>query len=204
MSRVPTLPPETPRVASLWRRMVGGLALRLIGWRVEGNLPNRPKFVLVIAPHTSNWDFIVGFLVYLALQLETLWFAKHTALRGPLGPLGRHFGAVAIDRGRAGNVVQAYVEEFAKRDRMILTLAPEGTRSRVRDWKLGFYRVAVAAGVPFVPGAIDYSRKCVVFGPPLDPSGDYVADMRVLKPFFRANMAFDPAKYDESLPTDPS
>lgn len=176
------------------------MALRLFGWRIEGNLPDLPKCVLIVAPHTSNWDFIVGFAVYLALQLETLWFAKHTALRGPIGALGRHFGAVAIDRGRAGNVVQAYVDEFARREQMVLTIAPEGTRSRVADWKQGFYRVATGAGVPIVPVAIDYPARCVHFGAPFWPSGDYRADMRVLKPFFSAKMAFDPQKYDESLP----
>ncbi|MBM4231323.1 MAG: glycerol acyltransferase [Gammaproteobacteria bacterium] len=201
MSRVPQLPPDTPKVRSPWRRAVGTAALWLAGWRVEGNLPNLRKFVLVVAPHTSNWDFVVGFLVYLALQIETLWFAKHTALRGPLGPLGRHFGAVAIDRSRAGHVVQAYIEEFNKRESMILTLAPEGTRSRVADWKHGFHHVARGAGVPMVPVALDFSRKRIVFGPPQMPTDDYVADMALFKPFFRAEMAKRPENYDEALPT---
>lgn len=200
MSRVPRLPPRVPQVRSAWRRACGSIGLRLFGWRIEGNLPDLPKCVLIVAPHTSNWDFIVGFAVYLALQLETLWFAKHTALRGPIGALGRHFGAVAIDRGRAGNVVQAYIDEFARREQMVLTIAPEGTRSRVPDWKQGFYRVAVGAGVPIVPVAIDYSARCVRFGEPFTPGGDYRFDMQNLKPFFRARMAFDPQKYDETLP----
>lgn len=200
MSRVPRLPPQVPQVRSRWRRIVGSLGLGLFGWRVEGNLPDLPKCVLIVAPHTSNWDFIVGFAVYLALQLETLWFAKHTALRGPIGALGRHFGAVAIDRGRAGNVVHAYIDEFARRERMVLTIAPEGTRSRVVDWKQGFYRVALGAAVPIVPVAIDYPERCVRFGPPFTPSGDYRLDMQRLKPFFSARMAFDPKKYDETLP----
>ncbi len=201
MSRVRQLPPGTPKVRSAWRRAVGTTGLWLAGWRVEGNLPNLRKFVLVVAPHTSNWDFVVGFLVYLALQIETLWFAKHTALRGPLGPLGRHFGAVAIDRSRAGYVVQAYIEEFNKRESMVLTLAPEGTRSRVVDWKRGFHHVARGADVPIVPVALDFSRKRIVFGPPQMPTDDYVADMALFKPFFRAAMAKRPENYDETLPS---
>lgn len=200
MSGTPRLPPQVPQVRSAWRRVLGSIGLRLFGWRIEGNLPDLPKCVLIVAPHTSNWDFIVGFAVYLALQLETLWFAKHTALRGPIGALGRHFGAVAIDRGRAGNVVQAYVDEFARREKMVLTIAPEGTRSRVLDWKQGFYRVAVGAGVPIVPVALDYPARRVRFGAPFVPSGDYRLDMQTLKPFFSAQMAFDPEKYDETLP----
>lgn len=203
MSRVPRLPPETPQVRSRWRRVVGTAGLWLAGWRIEGNLPNLRKFVLVVAPHTSNWDFVMGFMVYLALQVETLWLAKHTALRGPLGPLGRHFGAVAIDRSRAGHVVQAYIEEFGKRERMILTLAPEGTRSRVADWKHGFHHVARGAGVPLVPAALDFRGKRIVFGAPLMPSDDYAADMAIFKPFFRAEMAKRPENYDETLPVAP-
>jgi 1-acyl-sn-glycerol-3-phosphate acyltransferase len=170
------------------------------GWRIEGNLPDLPKFVLIVAPHTSNWDFPVGFLAYLALQLETRWFAKHTALRGPLGLLGRHFGAVAIDRSRAGNVVQAYIEEMNRSVRMVVTLTPEGTRSRVTEWKQGFHRVAVGAGVPIVPAALDFRRRRIVFGAPVAPSGDYRADLALIKPFFRAEMAKHPANYDDSLP----
>jgi 1-acyl-sn-glycerol-3-phosphate acyltransferase len=200
MSGFPYLPPETPQVKSWWRRGVGQFVLRLAGWRIEGNLPNLRKFVLIVAPHTSNWDFIIGFMVYLALRLETRWFAKHTALRGPLGPLGRYFGAVAIDRARAGNVVQAYIDEFAKRDRMILTLTPEGTRSRVSDWKRGFHNVAVGAGVPIVPVALDFGRRRVLLGEPITPTGDYASDLARIKPFFRADMAKDPSKFDDSLP----
>ena len=201
MSRLPRLPAETPQVRSRWRRWVGGIGLALAGWRIEGNLPNLRKFVLIVAPHTSNWDFVIGFLVYLALQLETHWFAKHTALRGPLGPLGRHFGAVAIDRSRAGNVVQAYIEEFARRERMVITIAPEGTRRRVADWKHGFHHVARGAGVPIVPAALDFSRRRIVLGEPVMPSDDYVADMAKIKPFFRAEMARHPENYDPALPS---
>lgn len=201
MSRFPYLPPETPQVKSPVRRLIGTLVLRLAGWRIEGNLPNLRKFVIVVAPHTSNWDFIIGFMAYLAMQLETRWFAKHTALRGPLGPLGRYFGAVAIDRGRSGNIVQAYIDEFAKQERMVVTIAPEGTRSRVTDWKRGFHHVARGAGVPIVPIALDFPRKRIWLGDPVAVTGDYVADMARLKPFFKAEMAKDPSKYDESLPT---
>ena len=200
MSRFPYLPPETPQVKSRVRRWIGTTVLRLAGWRIEGNLPNIRKFVLIVAPHTSNWDFIFGFMVYLALQLETHWFAKHTALRGPLGPIGRYFGAVAIDRGRSGNVVQAYIEEFAKRERMVVTIAPEGTRSRVSDWKRGFHYVARGAGVPIVPVALDFAHKRALLGAPVMPTDDYAADMARLKPFFKAEMAKDPSKYDETLP----
>ncbi|MBM4192268.1 MAG: glycerol acyltransferase [Gammaproteobacteria bacterium] len=200
MSGFPYLPPETPQVKSWWRRGVGQSALRLGGWRIEGNLPNLRKFVLIVAPHTSNWDFIVGFTVYLALRLETVWLAKHTVLRGPLGPIGRYFGGVAIDRTRAGNIVQAYIDEFAKRERMVLTLTPEGTRSRVSQWRKGFHNVARSAGVPVVPVALDFSRRRAILGPPIDVTDDYIADLVRIKPFFKAKMAKDPSKFDESLP----
>ncbi|MFM7395680.1 MAG: 1-acyl-sn-glycerol-3-phosphate acyltransferase [Gammaproteobacteria bacterium] len=201
MSGFPYLPPETPQVKSWWRRAVGQSVLRLLGWRIEGNLPNLRKFVLIVAPHTSNWDFIVGFMVYLALQLECVWLAKHTAFRGPLGPIGRYFGGVGIDRARAGNIVQAYIDEFAKRDRMVLTLTPEGTRSRVSEWKKGFHHVARSARVPIVSVALDFSRRRAIFGPPINVTDDYVADLARIKPFFTAKMAKHPSNFDESLPT---
>ena len=84
-----------------------------MGWRIEGNFPTTSKFVVIVAPHTSNWDFVVGILTYFALSLDANWMAKHTALKGPWGPLGRYLGAVPVDRSQAGNVVQSSNAEFA-------------------------------------------------------------------------------------------
>ena len=194
-SRIPQLPAEVPQVRGRWRRWVGLIGLALGGWRVEGNLPNLRKFVLIVAPHTSNWDFVVGFLAYLGLRLHSSWFVKHTALRWPWAALGRHFGAVAIDRAHAGNVVGASVTAMNAAERMVITLAPEGTRKKVSQWKHGYYRIAVEAGVPIVTVALDYSRRRIVFGEPIMPSGDHALDWPRLRAAFDARMAFHPEQF---------
>jgi 1-acyl-sn-glycerol-3-phosphate acyltransferase len=194
-NRIPFLPEEVPQVRSRWRRWVGVGGLALAGWRVEGNLPNLRTFVLIVAPHTSNWDFVVGFLAYLGLRLHSSWFVKHTALRWPWAALGRHFGAVAIDRAHAGNVVAASVSAMNAAERMVITLAPEGTRKKVSQWKQGYYRIAVEAGVPIVTVALDYSRRRIVFGEPMCPSGDYASDWAQLRGAFEPRMARYPDQF---------
>jgi 1-acyl-sn-glycerol-3-phosphate acyltransferase len=120
---------------------------------------------------------------------------KESALRGPWGALARHFGAAGIDRSRTGNVVQAYIDEFLKRDKMVLTITPEGTRKKVADWRRGFYHVAIGAGVPIVPVAFDFSRKRILIGQAFLPSSDVERDVPLLKSFFRREMARHPDQF---------
>lgn len=169
--------------------------LAVMGWRVEGNFPDLGKLVLVVAPHTSNWDFVVGFAAYLALELSATWFGKHTLFRWPLGPILRHFGGIPIVRTRSTNVVALYIEEFAKRDRMVLAIAPEGTRTRVAEWKTGFYHIAVGAGVPIVPIAFDFGARLVRIFPPFMPSGNVEQDLAELRSRFVASMARRPENF---------
>jgi 1-acyl-sn-glycerol-3-phosphate acyltransferase len=191
----PTLPPRAPRVAARWRRVLGILLMRSTGWRIAGNLPDVPKLMLIVAPHTSNWDFLHGFGAYLALQLDATWFAKHTFFRWPLGVLARSFGGVAIDRSRSGNMVQASVAEFGRRKRMCIAITPEGTRKRVAEWKLGFYHIAVEAKIPIVPVALHYAKRQIVIMPPFDPTGDATADLPKLKALFSSDMARRPENF---------
>jgi 1-acyl-sn-glycerol-3-phosphate acyltransferase len=156
-----------------------------------------PKCVLIVAPHTSNWDFVMGFLAYLAMQIDASWLAKHTALAGFWGRLGRHFGGIPVDRRKPGDVVEACIAAFSSPRGRIIVITPEGTRSRVEEWKRGYHRIALAAGVPIVPAAIDFKARCVRFGPPVQPTADVEADERTLRAFFRAEMAKRPALYKE-------
>lgn len=195
MSRAPAMPPEVPQFASRWRRWLGLTGLFVFRWRIEGQMPPLKKFVLIVAPHTSNWDFVIGLFVYFALRLDASWLAKHTALRGPWGRIGRYLGGVPVDRSQAGAVVDTCVAEFASRPGMVLAIAPEGTRRRVEEWKRGFHRIAVAAGVPIVPVALDFSARCARIGAPLTATHDYPADLRTLRGHFRAEMARYPDQY---------
>jgi 1-acyl-sn-glycerol-3-phosphate acyltransferase len=194
-SVAPRIPPSVPQRRSAVRRFVGVLGLRLLGWRVDGGFPDRPKLVIIVAPHTSNWDFVVGFMAYLALEIDATWFGKHTLFWWPLGPVLRHFGGIPVLRSRSMNVVELYVREFARRERMVLALAPEGTRRRVATWRSGFYHIARQAGVPILPVAFDWSARRVRFFPTLEPTGDEETEIAALRSLYEARMARDPSRF---------
>ena len=189
------MPPQVPQVGGLWRRVVGVVGLWLAGWRIDGTYPPLQKFVIVVAPHTSNWDFVFGFLAYLAMRMDASWLAKEAALSGPFGRLGRRFGGIPVDRGRAGHMVETCAAQFAARKGLVLVITPEGTRKKVPGWKRGYHRIALRAGVPIVPVAIDFSRRAVTFGPPVEPTADADAAERRLQQFFHAGMARHPSQY---------
>jgi 1-acyl-sn-glycerol-3-phosphate acyltransferase len=176
--------------------------LPLIGWRVAGDLPDMPKFVLVVAPHTSNWDVPVGLLCAYALGLLFPWpygfMVKAPVFRWPLvGPLMRWLGGIPIDRSAANNVVEQMVEAFRRSDRLMLAITPEGTRQRLGYWKSGFYHIALKAGVPIVLAYLDYGRKAVGLGPTLWPTGDVEADLDVIRNFYTGVTAKFPAQVGE-------
>src|SRR5687767_236593 len=127
---LPAIGSEIPRSGGVISRTLGQWTLRVMGWRVEGQIPNVPKLVIIAAPHTSNWDFVVGIATKLALGLRVLWFGKDSLFRAPLGPVMRALGGMPVDRHSSHDVVKAVVDEFDRRDRMMLGIAPEGTRKR--------------------------------------------------------------------------
>jgi 1-acyl-sn-glycerol-3-phosphate acyltransferase len=189
------LPPSAPQVNARWRRWLGIFLMKISGWRVAGTMPAEPRFVMIVAPHTSNWDFFHGFTAYLTLQLDTTWLAKHTVFFWPLGILARRFGGMPIDRSRGANVVRTFIEEFARRERMSITITPEGTRGRVPEWKLGFLHIANEAQVPVVPVALDYSKKHIMIFPSVMPSGDSTADLQKIKALYSKEMARHPQSF---------
>ena len=157
-----------------------------MGWRIAGDIPDLPRMVLVVAPHSSNWDFIVGVAAKLALRLRVTYLGKDALFRFPLGILMRRLGGIPVDRSSSNAVVQAIVREFAQRRQMILAIAPEGTRRRVERWRTGFYHIARAAGVPIVPVAFDWAAREVQIQSPFLPAGDPDADIAALRTRFAA------------------
>jgi 1-acyl-sn-glycerol-3-phosphate acyltransferase len=147
------------------------------GWRAVGIVPEPRKFVLIAAPHTSNWDFPNFLGLTQDLGIDAHFMAKQSLFRWPMGGFMRAMGGIAVDRSSRNNFVQAMAEEFSRRDEFMLTIAPEGTRSKSGKWKTGFYQIALAAKVPLVVGMMDYGRKTGGLGPAIWPSGDYAADM---------------------------
>lgn len=179
------------------RNTLAKLALRTAGWEIETPVPKIPKYVCVAAPHTSNWDGVLLLAISQALQLPLAFMIKDDWVKGPQGPLMRKLGAIAIDRSRHTNVVEHMIEEFARREKMVLVIPPEGTRSRAEHWKSGFYHIARGAGVPVVPGYLDFARKRAGLGEPITLTGDVHADMDKIRAFFaeKSPVAFDPGSF---------
>lgn len=162
------------------------LWLRLIGWRLQGELPETGKYVMIAAPHTSNWDFPIMMGLALKLRLKLYWMGKDTLFAGWKGPFARWLGGIAIDRSSAHNVVEQTIHAFASHEKFVVLIPPEGTRGRARKWKTGFYHIASGAGVPIVTGFLDYANKVGGIGPTIMPTGDFEADMARIKSFYAA------------------
>ena len=181
---VPTLSYAVPKRGNAFSRWLGRSILSAMGWRIEGRVPNLPRLVVIAVPHTSAWDFLVGMAGMFALGIRISWLGKHTLFRPPLGGLMRWLGGIAVDRRTSGGLVDKTAALFNRRDKLILGLAPEGTRKKVDTWRSGFYHIAYRAGVPIVPVALDYGTRTLRIGSPLVPSGDYEADLPRLRAFF--------------------
>ena len=171
-----TLPAQVPQMGNKLTRSIGRNGLRLLGWRVEGNLPNLPKAIFAAAPHTSNWDFILAMFAVLSMGLKVSYLMKKEAFVWPLSGLFKALGGIPIDRGRADGLVANIAEAFAEQDRLWLAVTPEGTRSHVAKWKTGFLRVAHCANVPVVLVAWDYPNKRIVVDKTWVASEDFAED----------------------------
>ena len=154
------------------------------GWRILRRTPDNPKYVIIAAPHTSNWDFIYTLACALILRLRPRIMMKDAWFRWPLGYIFRWLGAIPIDRTQANGVVAQSIEAFQQKEEMVLVVPPSGTRRKVRYWKSGFYRIAHGAGVPIALGFLDYRRKVAGFGPMFPPSGVMAADMVAIQRFY--------------------
>ena len=170
-----------PRRASPFVALVGRVVFRLLGWKCKGETPTANKYVILAAPHTSNWD---GFFLILAaamLKLDFSFFGKDTLFKGPLGWFLRSVGGIPLDRSRHQSFVSQAVSWFESHERFALGVAPEGTRQFTPGWRRGFYYIALQAKVPIVMGYIDYAKKEGGILPEvLIPSGDIERDFETL------------------------
>ena len=185
-----------PRWGNAFTRALGAGAFCLMGWKMDVHLPpGESRLVITAAPHTSNWDGILAVAAILALGIRLNFFAKESLFRWPFRGILVGLGGVPIRREAARGIVEQTTELFASRERLFVGVAPEGTRSRAPVWKSGFYRIALAAGVPILLAYIDYGRKQVGTGPLIRPSGDYEADLEQIQAFYRGIAAKWPQKF---------
>ena len=166
--------------------------LKALGWSIEIDWPRSRKYVLVVYPHTSNWDFLLGICAARAMELDAHYIGKHTLFRKPYGWFFRSLGGIPVDRREAASLAQQLAERFDGSDAFILGLAPEGTRSKTDHWKSGFYHIAREAGVPIVMGFLDYGRKQVGLGGEFMPGDDIDAVYATIRSFYQGRLGKRP------------
>lgn len=192
---------DTPVVNTLMRG-ISVAVLKLMGWRTEGMTPDEiasyRKYILIAAPHTSNWDAPITLMVAFALRLNVYWMAKDSLFTWPIGWLSRWLGGIPIDRSASNNTVQNTVAAFAGRERLAVIVAPEGTRGKVTHWKTGFYHMAHGAGVPIALAYLDYKKKTGGIGRMYMPSGDITADMVDIQAFYSGITGKNSEQFDAS------
>jgi len=173
---------------------LGSMGLFIFRWKTRGKVPALKKFVLICAPHTSNWDFVFFLLIIFKLKLTPRWMGKASMFTPLFGPLLRQLGGIPIDRSRSFNTVSQMAEAFAQNDRLIIALAPSGTRSHGALWKTGFYHIARAANVPIVCGYVDYKTRTGGLGPVFVPQNNLQEDMKLIQFFYRDKIGRPPGR----------
>jgi 1-acyl-sn-glycerol-3-phosphate acyltransferase len=194
---------DTPLLKT-FLRFGSALYLKATGWRLTGDVPAARRYVMIAAPHTSNWDLPMTLVIVFAFRLRVYFLAKHTLFAPPFGAFLRWLGGVPVDRNKANNIVEQAVELFSTHDDLILLVPPEGTRQRVRYWKSGFYHIAYGAQVPIVLGFIDFKRKAAGFGGTFTPSGNYDADLVKIQAFYAGITGKNPDMTSEIVDTNTS
>ena len=184
---------STPFLSTFYHYLAR-IIMRLFGWRIEGKLPDLPKFVLIGAPHTSNWDFLLFLGVIFSLRANVRFMGKAQLFRFPVGWFFRYCGGVPVERKKSTGLVEQMVKVCNESDQFVLTIAPEGTRHHVTEWKRGFYHIAKSAGIPIVMAIVDGRHKTVHIGQVFHPTEDMEADMKAIKAVFEGVTGIKPRR----------
>ena len=156
-----------------------------MGWTAEVTEDHPDKFIICLAPHTSNWDFLIGQLYSRACGMKSNFLMKKEWFFWPLGPIFRRMGGIPVYREKKTSMTDAMAEAAKKADTFQLCITPEGTRSRTADWKKGFYFIALKAGLPILLYGVDYEKRLIRCTKTVIPSGDLEKDMREIKLYFK-------------------
>ena len=171
--------------------------LRLTGWRTLVISPHTSRYVMIGAPHTSNWDFVIMLLLMAVESLPIRWLGKDSLFWWPMGVFMRSLGAIPVNRRESKNLVDQLAARFDEHDELIIGLSPEGTRSKTSRWRTGFYYIALKADVQIVMAYIDYKNKVCGFGPSIKPTGDIHADFKIIRDFYSGIVGKHPHKQGE-------
>ena len=163
---------------------VSWLGLKLAGWKLEGQPPLEKKYVLIAVPHTTNWDFPITLAMAFLFKFDIFWMGKDSLFKGASGPVMRWLGGIPVNRSASSNLVQQTIDTFNAHDKLVITIPPEGTRSRVEQWKTGFYYIALGAKVPIALGFLDYKRKVGGFLPTFYTTGNADKDIAEIRKFY--------------------
>ncbi len=165
---------------------IAAFIFNILGWKILGNIPPElKKYVIIGAPHTSNWDFPIGRLYFYVFKIPVRFFIKKEWFFFPMNLLLHYLGGIPVNRGKNSNLTEQIVKSFEKHEKLAMLVTPEATRKYNPEWKKGFYYIALRANVPIVLGFVDYSTKSLGIGPILNPSGDIDADMKFILDFYR-------------------
>jgi 1-acyl-sn-glycerol-3-phosphate acyltransferase len=178
---------------------LGRTVLSFLGWKVNGGISNEhagEKLVVIVAPHTSNWDGILGVAAIAGLDAKITFIGKHTVFKYfGLGAFMRYMGGIPVDRTKPGGIIQDAIDQIREINGTLIGMAPEGTRSKVKDWKTGFLRIADELNTKIVPASIDFAKKEILLGKIFTPSGDYLKDIANLKNYYKAFTPKHPENY---------
>lgn len=177
-------------------RSLSQFLLKLFGWKIVGTLPKENKYLIVVAPHTSNWDLLVGLVGRISFGVKVSFLMKKQVFVFPLGPIMRALGGIAVDRSKNTNLVDQIARQFQERDKLILALTPEGTRSPVKRWKQGFYHIACKAKIPLLLVGFDYPSKEIRISELFQVTGDIEQDFPKIIAYFKGISG----KYPKEIP----
>lgn len=184
---------NTPIISPLLR-LLSNTIMRLAGWRVEGNTPDLPKYILIGAPHTSNWDFVLFLGIIFRLKISVRYMGKAELFNNPFGWFFYWCGGIPVDRKKSTGLVEQMVEVCNRSEKFILVIAPEGTRYHVNEWKRGFHHIAKNAGIPIVMVKVDGNRKTAFVGETFHPTDDIETDMQAIQSAFVGISGINPKK----------
>jgi 1-acyl-sn-glycerol-3-phosphate acyltransferase len=194
----PILCEQVPRTGNRSSQWLGTSVLKMMGWRYQGQFPNCAKMIIAVAPHTSNWDFVIGLAVAFNLRLKISFFGKHSIFIPPFDRLLRRVGGIPVQRSKTHGVVDLMAEQMRNANQMVLCLSPEGTRSPILPWKTGFLHIAHKANVPVFLVAFNYKKKLIEFGPLHNISDNTQLELEKIYQHFKPV----PGKFPEKMLTN--